>query len=276
MDIEIVENTSDLFSNESAAEQGSVEWHLSRLGKMTGSHFDGIMVGSEPESLTEKQTADFLKKLDNNDLSGLLQAFEDRNPSPAVLQKFVELPAALQKSLIGKLNKPEFNDSQITYFYSVAAEILTGEWEEVRMPRHVQEGKEREPFARQRLSDELMINIRDCGFFEIDEFIGSSPDGIIGSADMGVCELKCPTSRTHLKYLENPESLFEQYKYQCLGELWGTGLDWGIIASYDPRYKDRSKQIIWYEFTREKYSADMHALEKRVRSAESVIKKLIG
>lgn len=64
---------------------------------------------------------------------------------------------------------------------------------------------------------------------------GCSPDGSIGDW-VGGLELKCPKPQTHLSYLEDPNSLRQEYFGQALHGIWLTGAQWWDICSYDDRF----------------------------------------
>jgi hypothetical protein len=144
-----------------------------------------------------------------------------------------------------KQRKLPFNDTQLDYLYSVIAEGLTENSEDDFESYDMRRGTELEPIARQAYSDKHMMNVRECGIFTDDGMIAVSPDGIC--ADETILEIKCPKAKTHVKYMLNPESLFKQYKWQVIAEVWATGLLGGTIISYHPDFPD-DKKIVEYEY----------------------------
>lgn len=63
---------------------------------------------------------------------------------------------------------------------------------------------------------------------------GCSPDGEIGGY-VGILELKCPKSATHLKYLRSGQ-VPADYLPQITHNLWITGAQWCDFASFDDRF----------------------------------------
>ena len=165
----------------------------------------------------------------------------------------------------------QFSKGQLTYLRQVSAEILTGEYEETYQNKAMQDGHEREPFAREALSKAVGIPIRESGFWEVNDMIGVSPDGIAGFNEFTV-ELKCPTSPTHLLYLLDIKELFKQYEWQIKSQMWGSGIHEGYYGSYSPLFEDY-KQLSYssYGLTEE----DIDLLNNRTGHAVDLIKEWI-
>jgi putative phage-type endonuclease len=158
--------------------------------------------------------------------------------------------------------------------YKIAAEIMTGlSGDKTFINEAMQWGIDHEEEARKEVEMYFMDSSRECGIFQRGQYIASSPDAIIGDNDMTL-EIKCPSSAVHLKYFKDPESLWKEYKWQVLGEMYCTGLDKGIIASYDPRFIDESKRLVVYE--PKDYSDDLIKLEERLGEVELKIQEIIS
>jgi putative phage-type endonuclease len=167
----------------------------------------------------------------------------------------------------------KWTQAQEKALMNVAAEILTGKSSDrFFVNEAMQWGIDTEDEAMEAVSLELLCPAKKCGIFQRGEYIAASPDGILGDNDKTL-ELKCPASATHLKYLLDPDSLWKEYKWQVLGEMYCTGLDSGIIASYDPRFLDESKRLLIYEPA--DYMDDLKRLEDRMGEVEEKIKELI-
>ena len=70
-----------------------------------------------------------------------------------------------------------------------------------------------------------------------DGWLSCTPDGYVG--EDGLVEVKSPfTTKTHMGYLLEPDSLRDQYYDQCQFQLMLTGRDWCDLVSYDPRWKE--------------------------------------
>jgi len=77
--------------------------------------------------------------------------------------------------------------------------------------------------------------VREVGFIELSDYIGASPDGLIG--EPGMMEIKCPNSSTHNDWRYD-NKLPMIHRFQVHGSLWVTGRDWCDFISYDPRVTD--------------------------------------
>ena len=163
--------------------------------------------------------------------------------------------------------------AQEKVLYRIAAENLT--WISGDGSFYVNDamqwGIDHEEEARKAVESHMMLDSRECGIYQRGDFIASSPDAIMGDNEVTL-ELKCPASGTHFKYLKNPQSLYEDYKWQVLGEIFCTGLDSGIIASYDPRFQYEDTLIV-YEVT--DFADDMQCLIDRLDAFTEKIQELI-
>ncbi len=174
------------------------------------------------------------------------------------------------------MKKRIFNNwthAQEKVLYKVAAEILTGHKDRsFYVNDAMQWGIDHEEEARKAVESHLMLDSRECGIFQRGEYIASSPDAIMGDNEVTL-ELKCPSSGVHFGYLKNPQSLYDTYKWQVLGEMYCAGIDAGIICSYDPRFKE-DKQLVVVEVM--DFADDMQCLIDRLGAFSEKIKELIG
>lgn len=78
---------------------------------------------------------------------------------------------------------------------------------------------------------------RDCetesvGFISNDTGTwGASPDSLVGPS--GQLEIKCPKASTHVGYLLQAGSAYEEYRIQVQGQLWIAERDWCDVISYN-------------------------------------------
>ncbi len=119
-----------------------------------------------------------------------------------------------------------------TYMIKLIAERMTGESENGYTNATIQRGSEVELLAREYYELLNDCPVRQVGFIERDEYIGASPDGLVG--DDGMLEIKCPFSSTHIRYIIE-ERLPTAYKKQVQGQLWVAEREWVDFISYDPR-----------------------------------------
>jgi predicted phage-related endonuclease len=120
------------------------------------------------------------------------------------------------------------------YLRRLIAERLNGQLQNTYTSEAMLWGKEHEQYARklyQRLNN---VRVQNVGFVKYDEYIGCSPDGLVGTD--GIIEIKCPNTSTHISYLQK-DKLPPKYIPQVQGQLWITGRQWCDFISFDPRHK---------------------------------------
>ena len=171
-----------------------------------------------------------------------------------------------------KQGPEDFNAVQMAIIYRVAAERLTGlkkgsDWGSA--PKDF--GVETEDEARISFILETGLDVQEVGFVEYSEWVGCSPDGLIGD-DEGL-EIKCPNSDTHLRYMNRPEDLLDDYRYQCVGGLLCTGRKRWHLYSYDPRFESermRSVNVII-----ERSEPEICLLENRLLEAIDKVEEIM-
>ena len=101
-----------------------------------------------------------------------------------------------------------------------------------------------EAYAREYYEAINKCKVEQVGFIELDDYIGCSPDGLVG--DDGLIEIKCPNSTTHIDTLLT-QKVPTGYIKQMQGQMWVSGRQWCDFVSFDPRVKDRpfwSKRVM--------------------------------
>lgn len=106
-------------------------------------------------------------------------------------------------------------------------------------------GHETEPEAAENYCIETFNEVENAGFWQINDFVGASPDRKI-VAENGGCEFKCPSFSTYREYLSNVEKhktvkLPSNYYWQVHGQLLCTGWDY---IDYMPYVSPNLKQIL--------------------------------
>lgn len=172
-----------------------------------------------------------------------------------------------------------FAASRKDYAFDLALERITGELQGPDLSRvsWVQEGKEREPEARDLYSFMTGNEVQQIGFATHDAlpFFGASPDGLIG--DDGVLEIKCPTAKKHLQYLLAKE-VPADYIYQIEAELACSGRKWCDFVSYHPafpaesrifikRYAANDARIVELESGVQAFEIEVQAIVKQIMEA---------
>ncbi len=108
-------------------------------------------------------------------------------------------------------------------------------------------GIQLEPEARNFYEMERGIEVQQVGICLTDDGrFGASPDALCGES--GALELKCPTAKTHVRYLLDGV-LPSDYKAQVHGELIVTGRSWVDFMSYFPGLDPFIVRVTPDEFT---------------------------
>jgi hypothetical protein len=92
-------------------------------------------------------------------------------------------------------------------------------------------GHELEPMARTDYEFRNLVEIKQIGVIELDEWVLCSPDGLISSD--GLYQAKCPIFNTQLEYLKTKKVPANYYK-QLQFELYVSGRDYNVFNSYHP------------------------------------------
>lgn len=176
----------------------------------------------------------------------------------------------------GKFTASSFRDlfmktTTSTYekaIYKVVFERLTGESPESFTSEYMERGHDLEPLAVEQYE---MIKFNDTypgGFFELNKWIGASPDRLIG--DDGILEIKCPAYNTMLSYLLK-KTLPATYYYQVHGQLYVTGRKYCDFMAYHPSLKSL---IIRINSDDEINKLIESKLIESIKLAKSIIKQL--
>lgn len=154
--------------------------------------------------------------------------------------------------------------------YKVAFERLTNTSPESFTNEYMQRGNELEPEARAWYEFEKNVEVIKAGFFEYNDWIGASPDGLVG--DSGLIEIKCPKFSTMMDYLIKKE-LPKTYFHQVHGQLLVTDRQWCDFIAYHPSLP---KLVLRVE--REKKIDDeiLDKLFRAIKEVEQIITKLKG
>jgi hypothetical protein len=93
-------------------------------------------------------------------------------------------------------------------------------------------GHELEPIALEAYELESFNTVKPGGFFELSEWVGCSPDGLIDQN--GIVENKAPAFNTFIDYLlEN--RLPPDYRWQVQGQLFVTDRQWCDFIAFHPK-----------------------------------------
>jgi putative phage-type endonuclease len=152
--------------------------------------------------------------------------------------------------------------------YRVVYERMTGEQPESFQNDYMKRGHELEPLAIAEYERQTFAEVQPGGFWELNEFVGASPDGLVG--DDGLIEVKCPAYNTMIEYLLNPK-LPSQYKWQVHGQLLVTGRQWVDFTAYHPKLKMLTIRIDRDELLINELN---NVLEVSIEKVKQIINKL--
>jgi putative phage-type endonuclease len=131
----------------------------------------------------------------------------------------------------------------------------------------IERGIELEEDARIVYSLNTDNNVQQVGFIEISDFVGCSPDGLIG--DDGLVEIKCYSDKHYLDYVLD-EIIDSRYIWQMQMQMMLTCRDWCDFVVYNPNFDN---EIIIKRITKDiKKQED---LIKGIKLGEKRIKEIL-
>ncbi len=134
---------------------------------------------------------------------------------------------------------------------------------------YMQRGNELEPLAIEYYQQNTFTKVRPGGFFELDDWTGASPDGLIGK--YGLLQVKCPAWNTMLGALSGDKKVLDEYEIQVQGELYVTGRKWSDLMFWHPKLEP---VIIRINSDEEKHNMLAIELKAARIKAEELIEKL--
>ena len=142
-----------------------------------------------------------------------------------------------------------------SYLMELVAEILTGESKPFFENDAMRWGTEKEEEARAVYSiKNSRFDIEEVAFIEHSEFIGVSPDGLVG--DDGLIEIKCPNTTTQLKRALS-DNYSKDYTAQIQMQLWVSERDWCDFVSFDPRLSGKAGYLEQRVYRDDEFIYDM-------------------
>ena len=119
-----------------------------------------------------------------------------------------------------------------SYAIEKAIEELFGKTDDNFMSFDMQRGVEMEPLAFAKVKELYELNfiqVENCGFFNLLENAGASPDGLIGNDT--ILEIKCPKAETFFKVVATNE-IDTKYFYQMQLQMMATNRKKGVFFNY--------------------------------------------
>ena len=161
-----------------------------------------------------------------------------------------------------------------TNINTLMAEFYSNADKEQFMNKDTERGNELEYQAQSIYCFNNEIEVKPVGFVEHSEFIGCSPDGLVG--DDGMIEIKCPNDYIYFQHLLNKERAIEsKYIWQIQMNLMITGLRWCDYVCYNPNF---SESIFIYRILPDsiKFKALLVGLEmgeEKIKAIKKIINK---
>lgn len=139
-----------------------------------------------------------------------------------------------------------FGDPAKKYALQIALERATGKKAEFSFSNeHMERGQAQEPIARMLYESEKFVQVTNGGFFDCGMY-GASPDGIV--CENGLIEIKSVIATTHYSTMKR-ESFDPSYKWQIVGHLMCSGLDYVDFCSYCSDFPEDSQLIVHRVFS---------------------------
>jgi predicted phage-related endonuclease len=133
-------------------------------------------------------------------------------------------------------------------------------------------GNELEPIARSIYELESGNTVEQIGFAKINEYVGVSPDGLIG--EDGGFETKAPSDKTYFEYLlDEDKEPDPDYVAQCRMCMYVTGRKWWVLQYFNPNYSKSTK--VWKIEPDTEFTKKLEAgLAKGIELIKSIKEKL--
>lgn len=129
-----------------------------------------------------------------------------------------------------------------TYINEVMSEYFSSGEKENFSNEHTERGNDLEDTARSIYELENNVNVEQVGFIEYNDFVGCSPDGLIGE-DEGL-EIKCCSDKVYWEILmTNDCSSMSKWKWQCLMNLLITKRKKWNLVIFNPNFKKSMVKI---------------------------------
>lgn len=153
-----------------------------------------------------------------------------------------------------------------TYIYNLMAEYYSSAEKESYINADMQRGIDLEPEARLEFEFYTNLDVQEVGFIEYNEFIGVSPDGLIG--DDGLIEIKCPNDSVYFKLLLS-DNIKPEYIAQMQMQLYVTNRQYCYFVSYNPNFE---KSLYIKKITRDEEMIEK--LKKGLDKGTELIKEI--
>jgi len=182
-----------------------------------------------------------------------------------------KVTASRVADVLAKIKSGE-SASRRNYKIQLVSERLTGEKQETYINQAMQDGIDREQFARERYVQQFG-EVEEVGFVKHPTLeAGASPDGMVG--DDGIIEIKCPMGSTHTETLMT-QDIPSKYIPQVQFQLLVTGRKWCDFVSYNPMFPEHLQVFVKRVEADPVYQKELESeVRKFLGEVDDVINKL--
>jgi len=182
-----------------------------------------------------------------------------------------KVTASRVADILAKIKSGE-SASRRNYKIQLVSERLTGEKQETYINQAMQDGIDREFYAREKYVQQFG-EVEEVGFIQHPTLeAGASPDGMVG--EDGIIEIKCPMGTTHTETLMS-QDVPSKYMPQIQFQLLCTGRKWCDFVSYNPMFPEHLQVFVKRVEADQDYQKELEVEVKQFLSeVDDVINKL--
>jgi putative phage-type endonuclease len=182
-----------------------------------------------------------------------------------------KVTASRVADVLAKIKSGE-SASRRNYKIQLVSERLTGEKQETYINQAMQDGIDREFYARERYVQQFG-EVEEVGFVKHPTLeAGASPDGMVG--EDGIIEIKCPMGSTHTETLMT-QDVPSRYVPQIQFQLLVTGRKWCDFVSYNPMFPEHLQVFVKRVEADPMYQKELESEVKQFLSeVDNIINKL--
>jgi putative phage-type endonuclease len=182
-----------------------------------------------------------------------------------------KVTASRVADVLAKIKSGE-SASRRNYKIQLVSERLTGEKQETYINQAMQDGIDREFYAREKYVQQFG-EVEEVGFVKHPTLeAGASPDGMVG--DDGIIEIKCPMGSTHTETLMT-QDVPSKYVPQIQFQLLVTGRKWCDFVSYNPMFPEHLQVFVKRVEADPVYQKELESEVKQfLKEVDDVINKL--
>jgi hypothetical protein len=177
-----------------------------------------------------------------------------------------KLTSSKLPTIMANYGKP-FGEPAKRYAKQLAVESITGNPTRSGYKNdHMIRGHEEEPIAKMAYESEMFLDVSNGGFF-CSDFIGCSPDGLVG--EDGLVEIKSAEANIHYDRVSKG-SFDSSYKWQLLGNVKFTERDWIDFISYCSDFPD-GKRLYIYRIIAKNFKEEFDMIDSRIEEFKTIV-----